>query len=528
MKKFCFILLMMFIPFIIIAQTNVSITNQKTIGGANSDYLGDAIRTKDDGFLLAAISHSDMTFDKTDSLIGFTDWWIMKLDNNLNIEWQETIGSVKTDGIVAILENEQGYILAGYTSDSLKSGDKTVANYGSEDNWIMQIDTQGNIIWQKVFGGLGSEIISDAIRVDNRIFVLSSSDSDSSGTKSENCRGIQDGWIYCLDDSGNLLWDKTVGGNDWDNFNTIKQKDKYLYLIGASSSDISGEKSEASYGGGDMWIVKMDTTGQIVWDKTIGGQLMDEGRDVLLLNDTIAILGFSYSQATGNKTSLNFGQKDIWLKYMNDNHQFLQDTVFGGTENDVGRDFILNERKNLIIAGNSASPVSGNKTVPAWSVPGSDYWLKEVSKDGSIIWQKVLGGFNWDFPSKILQIAPNNYMVFGYSLSGSTGNKTGFNRGKEDVWIVELSTDVGVEEKNSAGFSLFPNPTNGKVNIKLGKTHKNIRLRLLTTTGQLIEQRQYENRQEIRYERNDLSPGLYLLELKTADQSAVTKKLLVK
>ena len=88
---------------------------------------------------------------------------------------------------------------------------------------------------------------------------------------------------------------------------------------------------------------------------------------------------------------------------------------------------------------------------------------------------------------------------------------------------------TGVEERYSLDkYTLFPNPTNDKVNIKLDKTRQNIRLRLLTTTGQLIEQRQYENRQEIRYERNDLSPGLYLLELKTADQPAVTKKLLVK
>ncbi|MCF8219625.1 MAG: T9SS type A sorting domain-containing protein [Bacteroidales bacterium] len=135
--------------------------------------------------------------------------------------------------------------------------------------------------------------------------------------------------------------------------------------------------------------------------------------------------------------------------------------------------------------------------------------------------------FGWQYAVAANKSNPYDTMIVRFHfISDSIDNP-------KEGWMIDnirLHTirPTGIQTEEQPGFQLYPNPTSGIVNIKLDKLRQNIRLRLLTTTGQLIEQRQYENRQEIRYERNDLSPGLYLLELKTGDQPGVTKKLLVK
>lgn len=466
MKRFYFIPLILLFPLMAISQVNVSITGQKTIGGADREYIDDVIQTEDGGFLMELTSRSGMTFDKTDSLIGPADWWIIKLDKNLNIEWQEAIGSEGPDGVISASECEDGYLLAGYTTDSLATGDKTVINYGNTDNWIVKIDTLGNIQWQKVFGGTGVDWLDDMIQVNNRYYILSSSMSDSSGTKSQDSRGGWDGWVYCIDKNGNLIWDKTIGGNKTDRFMNIKRKNNYLYLTGYSWSDISGEKTEAHFGSSDMWIVKMDTGGNIIWDKTIGGHSKDVGFDLVFRNDTLCVMGVSSSQYSGNKASLSFGKLDIWLKYIDDNKKLLFDTVYGGIKYDYGGDILLNQRGNLILVGTSASPVSGNKTKPAWQVPYKDMWVLEISPDGQIIWQKVIGGKNGDSPKRVFQTGNNKYVVFGSSISGATGDKTGFHRGKQDIWIVEIDANVGIRENRPPATRIYPNPGRNFVYIE--------------------------------------------------------------
>ena len=189
---------------------------QNTIGGSNTDDLYSIEQTADGGYILGGFSSSPLSGDKTEGFIGFHDYWVIKLDSIGNIEWQNTIGGVGNDDLYITQSSDGGYILGG-SSNSGISGDKTDSNKGGYDYWVLKLDATGSIVWQKTIGG----------NLDDKLYSL----------------------------------DETEDGG--------------FLLGGYSYSGISGDKTEANKGGADYWVIKIDSTGNIIWQKTIGGSEFD-------------------------------------------------------------------------------------------------------------------------------------------------------------------------------------------------------------------------------------------------------------
>ena len=126
---------------------------------------------------------------------------------------------------------------------------------------------------QKAIGGTDyDEMRSVYFTKDGGYIAGGLSYSNKSYQKSQNIRGGQDYWVVKVDSAGKIQWDKTIGGNSDDNLKAVIQTlDGGYALVGESLSNISVEKSENSWGGSDWWLVKLDSSGSIQWDKTIGG-----------------------------------------------------------------------------------------------------------------------------------------------------------------------------------------------------------------------------------------------------------------
>src|SRR6185436_104985 len=169
-----------------------------------------------------------------------------------------------------------GYILGG-TSASDISGDKTENSNGSYDYWIIKTDSSGNIQWQNTIGGSDADLLISIEQTNDGGYILGGwSKSNISGDKTENTNGIEDYWIVKTDASGNIQWQNTIGGNNYDELCSIRQTIDGGYILGGTSgSDISGDKTENSNGTLDYWIVKTNSTGTIQWQNTIGGSAVD-------------------------------------------------------------------------------------------------------------------------------------------------------------------------------------------------------------------------------------------------------------
>jgi hypothetical protein len=160
--------------------------------------------------------------------------------------------------------NDGGYVLGG-SSQSGISGDKTEENWNPTSNsfdcWVLKTDSSGNILWQKTIGGSGvDELFTFELTSDGGFILGASSGSDITGNKNEFNQGVNEFWILKIDSLGNFQWQNTIGGNDNESVASIQQIDDNGYLLaGTSPSNRSGDKTKNKFGGYDFWVVFLTT-----------------------------------------------------------------------------------------------------------------------------------------------------------------------------------------------------------------------------------------------------------------------------
>lgn len=409
------------------------------------DVLYSVQQIADGGYILGGYSNSTNTGDKIEVGNGYYDYWVIKLDSTGSVIWQNTIGGNYDDYLFDIIQTiDGGFLLGGFSASNL-SGDKTEGYLGGNDFWIIKLDSLGNIEWQNTIGGSYTDQFSMEQTLDGGYILGGSSKSGISADKTEACIGGFDYWILKIDITGNIEWQHTFGGNLDDELTSIQQTTDNGYILGGYSlSGLSGDKTEASIGGFDYWIVKLDSSGSIQWQQTIGGNLDDKLRSIKQNMDGGYILcGYSYSDASGDKTEASigpFGYADYWIVKINVVGEIEWQHTIGGDMNDIAWDISQCFDGGYIVGGYSFSGVSGDKTEE--NQGNSDYWIVRLNEAGNIVWQKTIGGNSFDVLFSIEITSDGGTILGGYSNSQISGDKTEGNIGAgtsyADYWVVKL------------------------------------------------------------------------------------------
>ena len=351
---------------------------QNTIGGFGYDYLSHAIACIGGGYLLVGYSNSGISGDKYELGNGGHDIWVVKVNAIGYIEWQNTIGGSGLDDCRRVIQCSDGnYIIAG-RSDSNISGDKTENSQGGLDYWILKLNSTGSILWQNTIGGSSTETIEEIIETaDNEIMVFGDSFSDVSGDKTIPSYGNRDFWVLNLDSLGNILWQKVIGGSGDEILNGVVVCPDGGYLLGGNStSSISGDKSEINIGGYDFWIVKISDEGIVEWEETIGGISSDNIYALEYFNDGYIIGGNSLSGVSGDKTEPTNGGYDYWFVKIDSLGNIIYQKAYGGNKDDAIVCATLSLDGNLILGGYSYSGLSGDKSEPNLGGTNNfDIWL---------------------------------------------------------------------------------------------------------------------------------------------------------
>ncbi|MBX7107606.1 MAG: T9SS type A sorting domain-containing protein [Chitinophagales bacterium] len=413
---------------------------QNTIGGSYIDELYDVIQTTDGGYLLGGKSYFGASADKTEPGYGRYDYWVVKLDASGAVTWERSYGGDLDDQLNKVLQTpDGGYLLAGY-SYSGNTGNKTTTAYGDADYWLVKLDNLGDIEWQQSYGGKGADWLTSLASTADSGFILGgTSGSGISGIKTEPASGQTDYWVIKTDSKGVLQWQNTIGGNRRDYLFAIEQTTDDGYIIGGQSwSPVSGDKTEAKIGGTDFWVVKLDSAGSIVWENTIGSNQTEAPKSIHQTPDEGYIIG-GYSNSAGlkDKTEDCKGETDYWVIKLSAGGIIEWDRTIGGSHVEYLNDVALTNDGGYIIGGESLSGISGDKNEP--SRGGYDYWVVKINSTGTIIWQKTLGGSGfYDILHAIRQCSDGGYILAGFSDSGLTGDKTEAGQGAADYWVVKL------------------------------------------------------------------------------------------
>ncbi len=295
----------------------------KRFGGTAFDFLEDVLATKDGGYMLCGLSSSNAGGDKTQSSRGLFDAWLVKTDSLGNKEWDRRFGGSDNDEVVEIVETDGGsFIVAGNTtSDS--AYDVSQPNRGvMNDYWLLKVDKNGNKLWDKRFGGASDESLESVKRTSDGGFILGGiSNSGVGGDKTQPRWGGLDYWMVKTDSAGNKLWDRRLGSSESEEYfgSIAVTSDNGFLLCGSSGAIADGDKTEPGFNttGGQAWVVKTDSAGNKVWDKTI---LTDASEDLQSLaiqtaDGCYAIAFYTRAGVGGHKTEANRDTTEVTSDY---------------------------------------------------------------------------------------------------------------------------------------------------------------------------------------------------------------------
>lgn len=482
------------------AQQNV--LWEKSIGGEQAEYLYNAISTPDYGFLILGSSASDTTGDIQKKNQGSLDYFIWKMDENGQQEWQNSFGGNGSDFLYAAQStSDGGYVLVG-ASTSSKSGDKISENQGNEDIWVIKIDAQGKTQWQNSFGGNGNDIPVEIIRTKDKGYLIAanSNSTPSQYKKSENFGG-NDYYIIKLNEKGEILWEKTYGGSFDDKIKSVIETKDGFVLVGNSNSPISGNKTIDQTSNG-AWIVQITQKGEIISEQNLN--LNSENQLISFQEHENGYL-FSILEKAENKLNPKVIQTDFTFQ--------TQKT----TELEIDNDLTITEIKlidnKFLLTANKISTLgqlkSNNHSIESY------YITQSFDENGSKVWNKQFGEEGFNYLEKAITTRDGSIILFGNSTQQAKGNK-----GQSDFYLVKLGKEE--DDIKRVYVETYPNPTRDFVNVLINKEFEKAIIEVYNLTGQHLQTK------EVKYRSTPISlgnypAGVYILKIKTDNQTESIK-----
>lgn len=498
---------------------------EQTYGGKHSEYLLDATPTADYGFILAGASVSDKGGNKIDNGKGGFDFWIWKMDEDGNEEWQKSFGGSKSDFLYSVKNtHDGGFILAG-TSDSPCSGDKKYDCRGLEDIWIIKLNAFGNEEWQCNIGGEGKDIVKTIIPLQNGDYVIGGSSSsgmsikirngetDNTG-KSQSCIGSLDFWVICIDRTGKIKWQRTIGGAKTDILEDLILTKEGGFLIGGyTNSSSSIFKKHSGYGNGDYWVVKLDMLGEIEWEKTFGGEKDDHLSSIVACKDGgYYIGGSSLSPPGGNKTVSNTNGADYWILKIDEAGNELWQKTYDVGKYDQLSSVVINPDGTILLGGTSYTEVLGsNKKKDTKGV--NDYVILKISDEGDELSRKIIGSNGSDVLRKIINTRDDGKLLVGTSNGAISGDRNS-SKGNEDFWIVKLLNEDKLSEKKRKRIEAIPNPTRHFTNIIIGFDFNSGTVSVFDLSGRQLQHFEISTR-TIPLDISNQPEGVYIVQINT-------------
>jgi hypothetical protein len=421
----------------------------KLMGGQGNDMMRMIKATKDGGYIMAGYSNS--LYSGAVNTTYKEEVYLVKLNAYGVVEWTQIYGGREGERANDIIQtSDGGFIIAGYTqyySPSFYNKDVTGFHHGSYDYWIIKIDGGGAMQWNKLYGGDGyEEATSIKQTADGGYIVAGKSSSSANGDISGTSNGGIDYWILKLDATGNKQWDKLYGGAAEDNPVSIAQTSDNEYIVVGTSRQTGTGYVPTGRGFYDYWMLKLNASGNIIFNKCFGGNALEEAESMTLTADGGCIItGLSGSSANGDVTEITKGSVDYWTLKLDSDGNIVFNKLHGGNQSERAKHIINTADGGYLIVGYSGSSASGNVTGTLSGANTYDYWALKIDANGAVQWNKLLGGTGYDLGMAACQTIDGNYVIAGYTDSNNSGALVGLtNNGANDTWIIKLDKNGNV------------------------------------------------------------------------------------
>lgn len=380
--------------------------------------------------LLLLPACDDDNIDKNNVFVGSgnhgeDDYWIVNLGPDGDLQWQKCFGGTESDYAVAIRQTDDGgFVIAG----SSNSDDRDVSgNHGGNDYWVLKIDNKANIIWQRSLGGFHGDNATTIEQTSDKGFIVGGYSDSHDGNKTDNYGG-SDIWIVKLDAFTNLEWQKNYGGSGGERMYSIQQTNDGGYIVAGYTKsddfDVTNNHGTDCY---DAWVFKLDEAGNIQWQKCYGGNDHDLAFFVRSTIDGGYIVAGRTSSNDGD-VSGNHGDIDYWVFKLSEKGQLQWQKCYGGSREDIPFAYELASDGGLIIAGVSSSD---DGDLPRYMCCT---WIIKLDHSGNMIWQRQFDSemMEHGILTSIDQTSDGKYIMAGY--------------GENDDYVIVMLNSTGYFE----------------------------------------------------------------------------------
>ncbi len=530
MNRFITIFFCIFFSLRSFSQTAPAIQWQNAIGGKHAGIVTKMVPTRDGGYIVVGWVDSTNNLGVTNYHKN-NDAWVAKLDATCNIEWQQCYGGSDNDwAYCAEQTKDGGYIIGGITGSI--DGDVKI-NKGGADIWIFKLDESGKFIWQKTLGGSGFEMINNLHQTKDGGYIIAARTNSRNGdvVGHHNIGGLYidyDGWVVKIDSVGNKEWQKCLGGSDDDSMEDILETDDGGYISTGYTLSNDGDINY-NHGYGDGWIIKLNSLGKIKWQKCYGGTDADGFSKILKTKDKGFILGGGTSSNDGDVNGFK-GGGDMWLVKIDSIGDLEWQRCYGGSKQESFGSLQSTKDNGFVFCGGTLSDDGDVSGYHGWH----DYWVVKTDSLGNIQWQRCLGGKNADQAYDLYVTTDYGYIISGqsgslvgdgditirYDINDSTLNL--------DNWIVKLSIEPNAIKANSNANQLlvYPNPAHDFIGIDVSNIKE---IRILDVLGRLYMHKQINTAANIYTYMNIqyLTKGVYIVQAIGIDGSIKVAELMV-
>lgn len=490
MKKISYLLLTLF-PYLLLAQSP-TVEWTKCLGGSSPENAM-AVRTTPDGGCIILGNTSSNNGDISDPP-GYIDLWVVKLDAQGNISWEKTFGSNNTDypGSIA-LSNDGGYVITG----TVGSCNRDVVCTNPDDSlWIIKLNSSGILQWQKTYGNNYGDYIQNTA---DGGYVIAGKTNVNSG----DCDAV----VLKIDSNGNQQWLKIFGGDHQQEVLSIMQTNEGEYLVAFKDTQISSF---------DTTILKLATNGDLIWQKNIGSILGDRIYDMQIAADGNYILvGDIYNIDDGFHGGL-----DAFLIKTTPDGEMLWQKSYGGTSTDLIKSVVALPDGGFAASGFTQSNNSGDVSGPH---PNYDAWFFRVDAAGNLLWQKYVGAMGTDVFKDVKQTTDDGFLALGFT-SSATIEGGAVNHGSDDILVTKFSAEMlGNDTFEIPVATVFPNPAATVLNFFHIDSTNVKAIKIYNSLGKLIKSQNGHNMSAV--DVSDLPTGAYNLLLDKGNTSEVIKFL---
>lgn len=352
-----------------------------TVGGSGDDKLATGVRV-DDGYLVVGWSNSS-----TDD--GEHDGYVAKLDRTGETEWERTYGGEGTDRFYDVTQVEDGYLVAGMSTDGASD---------TWSGWMMKLGPDGETRWDRTYDDSSPGAFWGIAKDDGRIYVAGWQDR----------RATTDAWAMELEVDGDPVWTETYDTQ-------YSSSDEYLNSVFATGDGeliMTGSVTSGGTDPSDGWVLKVGDDGGLKWDETYGGGNYDRVHDAVATDDGSYVLA-------GQTASAGAGEKDGWMLKVRDDGEKQWDRTYGTPKTDAL--FGIHDDPD------GGYAVSGTKHV--LGEQGADGWVVRTDDEGYEQWENTYGESYWDKFWPVIEGHGGGYLAIGESTSFSDDR---------DGWVVRI------------------------------------------------------------------------------------------